>query len=76
MLHLQIHYHFKLDFQELNQYTWGKWLIYGTKHRKLNENKILSYCEALRFKNIIKDNKDMFAIMSHLQIHYHFKLQF
>ena len=34
MSNLQTRYHFKLDFQKVNQHTWGKWLIYGTKHRK------------------------------------------
>ena len=36
-LYLQTHYHFKLDFQELDQRTGGKWLIHGTKHRKDNQ---------------------------------------
>ena len=31
MLNLQAHYHFKLDFQKVDQYTIGKWLVYGTK---------------------------------------------
>ena len=30
------HYHFKLDFQKLDQHRGGKWLIHGTKHRKHN----------------------------------------
>ena len=34
MSNLQTHSHFKLDFQNVNQHTGGKWLIYGTKHRK------------------------------------------
>ena len=34
MLHLQIHYHFKLDFQKVDQHTGAKWLIHGTKHHK------------------------------------------
>ena len=25
-------YHFKLDFQQLDQHTGGKWLIYGWLH--------------------------------------------
>ena len=31
---LQTYYHFKLDFQNVDQYTGGKWLIHGTKRRK------------------------------------------
>ena len=31
---LQTHYHFKLDFQKVDQYTGSKWVIHGTKHRK------------------------------------------
>ena len=30
-------YHFKLDFQKVDQHTGGKWLIHGTKHRKDNQ---------------------------------------
>ena len=30
------HYHFKLDFQKVDQHTGGKWLIHDTKHRKDN----------------------------------------
>ena len=29
MSNLQTHYHFKLDFEKLNQHTGGKWLIHG-----------------------------------------------
>ena len=34
MSNLQIYYHFKLDFQKVDQQTGGKWLIHGTKCRK------------------------------------------
>ena len=30
-------YHFKLDFQIMDQHTGGKCLIHGTKHRKDNQ---------------------------------------
>ena len=30
MPNLQTYYHFKLDFQKLDQHTGGKWLIHGT----------------------------------------------
>ena len=30
-------YHFQLDFQKVDQYTGGKWLIQGTKRRKDNQ---------------------------------------
>ena len=36
MSNLRNHYHFKLDFQEVDQHTGGKWEIHGTKHRKEN----------------------------------------
>ena len=36
MLNLQTYYHFKLDFQKVDQHTGGKWLIHGTKHHKDN----------------------------------------
>ena len=35
MSNLQTYYHFKLDFQKVDQNTGGKWLIHGTKRRKL-----------------------------------------
>ena len=31
------YYHFKLDFQKVDQTTGGKWLIHGTKRRKDNQ---------------------------------------
>ena len=37
MSNLQTHYHFKLDFQKVDQHTGGKWLIHGTKRRKGNQ---------------------------------------
>ena len=37
MSNLQTHYHFKLDFQKVNQHIGGRWLIHGTKRRKDNQ---------------------------------------
>ena len=37
MPNLQTYYHFKLDFQKVDQHTGGKWLIHGTKCRKDNK---------------------------------------
>ena len=37
MSKLQIYYHFKLDFQKVDQQTGGKWLIHGTKCHKGNQ---------------------------------------
>ena len=37
MPNLQKYYHFKLDFQKVDQNTGGKWLIHGTKRRKDNQ---------------------------------------
>ena len=37
MPHSQTYYHFKLDFQKVDQHTGGKWLILGTKRRKDNQ---------------------------------------
>ena len=34
---IRTHYHFKPDFQNLDQHTEDKWLIHGTKHRKVNK---------------------------------------
>ena len=37
MSNLQTHYHFKLDFQKVDQHKGSKCLIHGTKHRKDNQ---------------------------------------
>ena len=41
MSNLQADYHFKLDFQKVDQHTGGKWLSYGNKHRKDNQSEDL-----------------------------------
>ena len=33
MSNVQTYYHFKLDFQKVDQHTGGKWLIHGTKRQ-------------------------------------------
>ena len=40
MSNLQTDYHFKLDFQKVEQHTGGKWLIHGTK--RLEDNLLQS----------------------------------
>ena len=37
MSNLQTYYHFKLDFQKVDQQTGVKWLIHGTTRRKDNQ---------------------------------------
>ena len=37
MSNLQTYYHFKLDFQKVDQQTRGKWPIHGTTRRKDNQ---------------------------------------
>ena len=37
MSNLQTHYHFKLDFQKVDEHTEGKWLIHGTKQCEDNQ---------------------------------------
>ena len=51
MLNLPTYYHFKLDFQKVDQHTGSKWLIHGTKHHKHNQFQSL--------ENILVDNLDM-----------------
>ena len=41
MKNLQTYYHFKQDFQKVDQHTGGKWLIHGTKRRYNNQLKSL-----------------------------------
>ena len=37
MSKLQTYYHFKLDFQKVDQQTGGEWLIHDTKRHKDNQ---------------------------------------
>ena len=37
MSNLQIYHHFQLDFQKVDEHTWGKWLIHRTKRRNNNQ---------------------------------------
>ena len=37
MSNLQTYYHFKLDYQKVDQHTGGKWLIHVTKRRTDNQ---------------------------------------
>ena len=37
MSNLQTYYHFKQDFQKVDQHTGGKWLIHSIKYRKANQ---------------------------------------
>ena len=49
--------------------------MYLTHENKANENKVLSHCEAFRYKwNIIKTIEDLFCFVSNLQTLNHFKL--
>ena len=48
---------------------------YFRNENKVNENKVLSYCKALRCETI-KNNKKLFSFMSNLQAYNHFKLDF
>ena len=41
---------------------------------KVMENKVLSYCEALRYVYMNKKNEKLISIMSNLQTHNHYKL--
>ena len=41
MSNLQTCYHFKLDYQKVDQHTGGNWFIYGTKRHKDNQSQSL-----------------------------------
>ena len=43
MSNLQTCYHFKLDFQKVDQHAGDKWLIHGTKRRKDNQLQSLEF---------------------------------
>ena len=66
MSNLQTYYHFKLDFQKVDQHAGGKWLIHGTKRRKDNqleslEHSLLGY-PSRECKHDIKESKDTCSI--------------
>ena len=50
----QTYYHFKLDFQKIDQHTGGKWLIHGTKRHKDNQLQSLDVIDAVLCINFIK----------------------
>ena len=43
MSNLQTHYHFNIDFQNVEQPMRSKWLIHGTQNRKNNQLQSLEY---------------------------------
>ena len=60
MLNVQTYYHFKLDFQNADQHTGGKWLIHGTKRRN---NQCKAWNSPVEYrsrecKHDIKESKD------------------
>ena len=58
MSNLQTYYHFKLDFQTVDQHTGGKRLIHGTKRRKENQSQNLELpCRICCREHDIKESK-------------------
>ena len=53
MSNLHTHYHFKLDFQNVDQHTGGKWLIHGTKRRKDNQLQSLKLQGAVSIRKTV-----------------------
>ena len=56
---------------ECQDYVYVKWKLL----KYYTENKVLSYCEALRCETT-KNNKNLSSFKSNLQMYYHFKLDF
>ena len=54
--------------RRLNYYVENKELF--RREKKVNENKVLSYCEALRYMSH-DEGKNNTKVISHLQTHYH-----
>ena len=46
---------------------------YMRHENKVNENKVLSFCKALRCETIEKITTKLFSFMSNLHTYYHFK---
>ena len=55
-LQTYMYYHFKLDFQKVDQHTGGKWVILGTKRRKDNQLQSLEH-PGRECKHDIKESK-------------------
>ena len=51
MSNLQTYYHFKLDFQKVDQHTGCRWLIHGTKRRKDNQLQSTGVIDVLELSN-------------------------
>ena len=47
MSNLQGNFHLKLDFQNVDQHTGGKWLIHDTKHSKDNRLESWEYSSSV-----------------------------
>ena len=67
MLNLQTNYHFKLDFQKVDQCAGMEWLILGTKHHKEISgeawNSAVEYLSR-EFKHDIKENMHITFIIT------------
>ena len=37
MSNMKTYFHFRLDFQKVDQHIGAKWLVYGTKRRRDNQ---------------------------------------
>ena len=62
MSNLQTYYHFKLDFQKVDQHTGGKWLTQGTKHRKDNQLQSLELPCRMQFQCLARQ---LFTFTAH-----------
>ena len=51
---VSVHYHFKLDLQNMDPHTEGKRLIHGAKHRKCNQLQSLEPPVEYRSTRMIK----------------------
>ena len=58
MLNLQTHYNFKLDLQEVDQHTGGKWLIHGTNTTRTISYKALKSPVEYLSRESIHDTKE------------------
>ena len=65
MSNLQTYYHFKLDFQKVDQHTGGEWLIHGTKSRK--DNQLQSLECYLMVSKIFRPHWDAFSVVMVIQ---------
>ena len=66
MSNLPNYYHFKLDFQKVDQHTGGKWLFHGTKCHKGDQLQSLELPCSIQYSRRMSRGRNIQGVV-HLQ---------